>query len=140
MLASALATLPTLPAFAKDIRIQCEMTHLAQFKRIIAPLHQHPWALEFFLNESHDIVRVKGPLTQTISRNPIVTVVTGKNDGKIKVRWTLPALRAPDRKMAGSYQFQASLNLTNNTLALWAGDDRPHGTNPAFVTGVCRRG
>ncbi len=128
-----------LPALAKDIQIRCEMTELSRGKRIVAPLNQHPWSLDVYLNEAREVVRVQGPLTRTISKNPIIAVVTSLEGGKIKFRWTMPDLRAVERRMSGFYKFLASLSLTNNRLVLQVSDDRPHGTNPAFLTGNCRR-
>lgn len=128
-----------LPAIAKGTQIRCEMTDLAQGKRIVAPLNQHPWSLDVYLNEARTIVRVQGPLTRTISKNPIIAVVTSLEGGKVKFRWTMPGLRAVERRMSGFYKFQASLSLTNNRLILRVSDDRPHGTNPAFLTGNCRK-
>ncbi|MEP4038442.1 hypothetical protein [Pseudophaeobacter sp.] len=124
---------------AKDTQIRCEMTDLAQGRRIVAPLKQHPWTLDIFLNEARNTVRLQGPLTRTISKNPIVAVVTSEEGNKVKFRWTMPGLRAVERRMSGFYKFQASLDLTLNMVFLRVGDDRPHGTAPAFVTGKCRK-
>lgn len=129
----------TLPALAKNTQIRCEMTDLAQGKRIVAPLNEHPWRLDVFLNEARQIVRVQGPLTRTISEHPIVAVLTSQERNKVKFRWSLPSLRHAERRMSGFYQFQASLNLATKQLILMVSDDRPHGTNPAFVTGICRK-
>jgi len=128
-----------LPAMAKDTQIRCEMTNVSQGKRIVAPLNQHPWNLDFYLNDRQNSVRVRGPLTQTISENPIVAVVTSQPGGKIKFHWSIPGLRSKRRRMSGSYKFQASLDLTLDKVFIRVGDDRPHGTAPAFVTGKCKR-
>ncbi|WP_297339771.1 hypothetical protein [Pseudophaeobacter sp.] len=129
----------TLPALAKNTRIRCEMTDLAQGKRIVAPLNQHPWSLDVYLNEARTIVRVQGPLTRTISKNPIIAVVTSLEGGNVKFRWSLPSLRHAERRMSGFYQFQASLNLTKSKVFLWVSTESPNGNNPAFVTGKCRK-
>jgi len=128
-----------LPALAKDIQIRCEMTNLSQGKRIVAPLNKHPWSLDVYISEERVIARVQGPLTRTISKHPIVAVVTSQERNKVKFRWSLPSLRHAERRMSGFYQFQASANLATKQLMLWVSDDRPHATNPAFVTGICRK-
>jgi len=115
------------------------MTDLAQGKRIVAPLNEHPWRLDVFLNEARQIVRVQGPLTRTISEHPIVAVLTSQERNKVKFRWSLPSLRHAERRMSGFYQFQASLNLTKSKVFLWVSTESPNSNNPAFVTGKCRK-
>ncbi|MEP2717703.1 hypothetical protein [Pseudophaeobacter sp.] len=127
------------PVFAERAHYRCELTELAQPRRIVTPVHQYPWALSVFAEGNPARVSVQGPFTSEISENPIVTVTTSQTATRIKFRWALPWVELEDRRLKGSFRFWAILDVAKNRISLQVHNDGSNGNDqPATVSGKCR--